>query len=217
MSEPSVVAVLSRSAIMCPIGFVGLAATSPCPAPCWLLAGSLLACLACRERADAPASSPTVPSQVPRTQAIAVTFTSQAALERLRADSVFASARVGFAGTPSPQARALRVLLADPQRADLLQMLLSTSTPAGRLYALVGLALTDSVAFQRNVWLVANDQRVIPIVMGCIFSTEKVSSVARDLRTEFVEEFRADSTTVRLDRLMDSLEARPSRSKPPAS
>jgi hypothetical protein len=111
----------------------------------------------------------------------------------------------------------LRTLLADPRRADLLEQLWHEGTPAGRLYALVGFALTDSVAFQNNALLIASDRRVISTVMGCIVASERIGWLAREIQGEFAEEFRSDSTSVRVDALMDSLDARLPRSKPPAS
>ncbi len=182
-----------------------------------LAASFLVADLSCGEPAGVPRSDAVVSADAAAIKASRVATVSPSALELLLTDSVFASAQVGYAGVPSRQARALRTILADPRRADLLQQLWSEGTPAGRLYALVGFALTDSVAFQHNARLIASDRRVIPTVMGCIGGSERIGRLAREIRGEFAEEFRSDSTSARLDALMDSLDARLPRSKPPAS
>lgn len=177
----------------------------------------LVADLSCGEPAGVARSDAVVSADAPAITAKRVTTGSPSALDLLLTDSVFASAQVGYAGTPSRQARALRTLLADPRRADLLQQLWHEGTPAGRLYALIGFALTDSVAFQHNARLIAGDGRVIPTMMGCISASERIGSLAREIRGELAEEFRSDSTSARLDALTDSLDARLPRSKPPAS
>lgn len=182
-----------------------------------LAASFLLADLSCGEPAGVPRSDAVVSTDAAAIKANRVTIVSPSALDLLLTDSVFASAQVGYAGIPSRQARALRTILADPRRADLLQQLWNEGTPAGRLYALVGFALTDSVAFQHNARLIASDRRVIPTVMGCIGGSERIGRLAREIRGEFAEEFQSDSTSARLDALMDSLDARLPRSKPPAS
>lgn len=182
-----------------------------------LAASFLVADLSCSEPAGVARSDAVVSTDAAAIKANRVTTVSPSALDLLLTDSVFASARIGVGGTPSRQARALRTLLADPRRADLLQQLWNEATPAGRLYALVGFALTDSVAFQQNARLIASDRRVIPTMVGCIVASERIGRLAREIRGEFAEEFRSDSTSARLDALMDSLDARLPRSKPPAS
>jgi hypothetical protein len=173
--------------------------------------------LSCGEPAGVPRSDAVVSADTSAITAKRVTTVSPSALELLLTDSVFASARVGYAGVPSRQARALRTVLADSRHADLLQQLWHEGTPAGRLYALVGFALTDSVAFQHNARLMASDGRLIPTVMGCIGASERIGWLAREIQGEFATEFRSDSTSARLDALMDSLDARLPRPKPPAS
>jgi hypothetical protein len=182
-----------------------------------LAASFLVADLSCGEPAGVPRSDAVVSTDAAAITAKRVTTVSPSALDLLLTDSVFASAQVGYAGAPSRQARALRTLLADPRRADLLQQLWHEGTPAGRLYALIGFALTDSVAFQHNARLIASDGRVIPTMMGCVVASERIGWLAREIRGEFAEEFRSDSTSARLDALMDSLDARLPRPKPPAS
>jgi hypothetical protein len=182
-----------------------------------LAASFLVADLSCGEPAGLPRSGAVVSADAPAITAKRVTTVSPSALDLLLTDSVFASAQVGYAGIPSRQARALRTLLANPRRADLLQQLWHEGTPAGRLYALVGFALTDSVAFQHNARLIASDGRVIPTMMGCIVASERIGRLAREIKGEFAEEFRSDSTSARLDAVMDSLDARLPRSKSPAS
>jgi hypothetical protein len=179
-----------------------------------ILAASFFAAdLSCGEAPAAPRSDAVVSTDATAIRGNRVTTGSPSALDLLLTESVFASARIGYAGTPSRQARALRSLLADPRRADLLQQLWHEGTPAGRLYALVGFALTDSVAFQHNARLIASDGRVIATMMGCIIASERIGWLAREIRGEFAEEFRSDSTSARLDSLMDSLDARLPRSK----
>ena len=86
-----------------------------------LAASFLVADLSCGEPTGVPRSDAVVSTDAPAISAKRVTTVSPSALDLLLTDSVFASARVGYAGVPSRQARALRTVLADPRPADLLQ------------------------------------------------------------------------------------------------
>lgn len=132
----------------------------------------------------------------------------RSALDVLATEEEFASAQVGYAGTPSHQARALRRLLGDPRHAELLSELWRTGTVAGQLYALVGFALTDSTRFESNIRAIATDTRVIPTLNGCIMMSDTVGRLAHEIRGEFARGFQIDSSSARMDALIDSLEAR---------
>src|SRR5262249_15456637 len=77
--------------------------------------------------------------------------TSLQAFRELYRAPVFAGGSVGDAGTPSPGAEALQVLLEQPSRGAVLQDLLRHGSPAGQLYALSGLYITDPPEFASAV------------------------------------------------------------------
>ena len=168
------------------------------------LACVLLVGMACDVRS--PMSSAT--DRIPTAEHRRPTISAESAFGFLRRDSEFASAAVGYAGTPSVEARALHRVLRDPQHAELLQALWREGTAAGRLYALVGFALVDSAAFRNNIATVTNDTTMIPTMIGCIVESRRIGSLARGIQGEFADEFRPDSNSERIDALIDSLEAR---------
>jgi hypothetical protein len=69
------------------------------------------------------------------------------AYEMLRTTKVFAMGPVGFAGTRSSTEMAFRSLLKQPDAPAQFAKLLSSATPEGRIYALLGLKSVDEKAF----------------------------------------------------------------------
>src|SRR3954468_10690073 len=61
----------------------------------------------------------------------------------------FALGGVGVAGTMSAGERALREVLKKPDAVAQLEALLSNASPAGKLYALLGLRIRNRAAYQR--------------------------------------------------------------------
>src|SRR3954447_451970 len=72
-------------------------------------------------------------------------------VNQLRGVESFAIGGIGIAGTTSEGERALRNLLAAPDATAPLQGLLAKATPAGQLYALLGLRVHDRAAYELAV------------------------------------------------------------------
>ncbi|MEY2528231.1 MAG: hypothetical protein QOJ05_321 [Verrucomicrobiota bacterium] len=90
--------------------------------------------------------------------------------ENLAKASMFALGGIGVAGTMSQGERALRELLEKPDAVAQLERLLTSATPAGRLYALLGLRVKDRAAYQRALEKYrANDSKV-ETARGCMLS-----------------------------------------------
>jgi hypothetical protein len=90
--------------------------------------------------------------------------------EQLRHVEAFAMGGIGVAGTMSEGERSLRNLLSDPAATAKLEGLLTKATPAGQLYALLGLHVHDRAAFEKA----SNDFHApggdVESIGGCIIS-----------------------------------------------
>lgn len=90
----------------------------------------------------------------------------------LRETTTFALGGVGFAGVMSEGERMLREVLKEHDAARRLESVLPDASPAGQLYALLGLRLRDRAAYQRELEKYrANDVRV-QTMRGCILQRE---------------------------------------------
>jgi hypothetical protein len=69
----------------------------------------------------------------------------------LRKAGSFAIGGVGVAGTMSAGERALRQALKEPDAVSRLEAMLSTASPAGQLYILLGLRARDRAAYERTL------------------------------------------------------------------
>jgi hypothetical protein len=99
------------------------------------------------------------------------------AYETLRAAPRFAAGHVGYAGVTSREEAALHELLSRPGAAGALRRLLSEATPAGRLYALWGLAV---IGDERLPGLSVDGE--VETMNGCIVENEAVSSIVKRIR-----------------------------------
>src|SRR5438067_11648527 len=70
-------------------------------------------------------------------------------IEGLQSAGSFALGGVGVAGTMSAGERALREVLKQPDAVARLEALLPNASPAGKLYALLGLRIRDRAAYER--------------------------------------------------------------------
>jgi hypothetical protein len=149
-----------------------------------------------------PAITVVAPAVSPASSPVLVAF------EALRSESVFVGPRVGIAGERSRQSRYFRVLLADRLAPELFVDLWNeASTPAGQLYALAGLYLTNRTAFRRLSPILARAHTTVSSFIGCIVSNAPVADVVEWLTKEgLAREFLPDRSTAREDRLLDSLE-----------
>jgi hypothetical protein len=93
----------------------------------------------------------------------------------------FALGGVGVAGTMSEGERALREVLKEPDAIARLEDTLPNASPAGQLYALLGLRLRDRAAYQRALEKhVANDAKV-QTMRGCILQREAFGDLVKQI------------------------------------
>jgi hypothetical protein len=88
---------------------------------------------------------------------------------------------VGIAGSPSRQETAFRQLLKQPEPVSRCKKLLTEATPAGQLYALLGLRLLDQQSFQTALPRYKNSRLEIPTMSGCIVMRTTAAQVAKEI------------------------------------
>lgn len=103
--------------------------------------------------------------------ALQATETSSAGVE-LRNQTTFALGGIGFAGVMSEGERTLREILKEPDAARRLQSVLPNASPAGQLYALLGLRLRDRAAYQRALEKYRANNAKVQTMRGCILQQE---------------------------------------------
>jgi len=99
-----------------------------------------------------------------------VTSAASDPVDQLRRVESFAIGGIGIAGTTSEGERALRNLLADSEATPKLESLLTNATPAGQLYALLGLRVHDSAAYERAAKDFHRPDGEVETIGGCIIS-----------------------------------------------
>src|SRR3954469_3525158 len=99
----------------------------------------------------------------------------------LQKTGMFALGGIGVAGTMSEGERALRELLRGSDALVRLDRLLSTASPAGQLYALLGLRLKDRAAYDRAVARIRATDAKVRTARGCIISTEAFSDLVKEI------------------------------------
>ena len=83
--------------------------------------------------------------------ALALLFLASSVRADLARENVFALGGVGVAGTMSSGEKDLRAVLKEADAVQQLQSLLKNASPAGQLYALLGLRLRDRPAYEQAV------------------------------------------------------------------
>jgi hypothetical protein len=99
----------------------------------------------------------------------------------LARENVFALGGVGVAGTMSGGEKDLRAVLKEADAVQQLQSLLKNASPAGQLYALLGLRLRDRPAFEQAVPAFRKRPDVISTLHGCIMMKEKMDSIVKQI------------------------------------
>jgi hypothetical protein len=99
----------------------------------------------------------------------------------LRKTGSFALGGVGVAGTMSEGERALRELLNEPDATVRLENALPNSSPAGRLYALLGLRLRDRAAYQRALEKYRANNATVQTMRGCILQQEPFGDLIKQI------------------------------------
>jgi hypothetical protein len=105
------------------------------------------------------------------------------AIAILQAAPSLSSAAVGLAGITPTEALAWRTLLQDPEAGKRFKDLLASASPAGRLYALMGLQLTDREYYGQARKRLVLQGGTVRTFRGCIVSTERVADVVQEIDT----------------------------------
>ncbi len=100
----------------------------------------------------------------------------------VKSAETFALGGIGVAGTISQQEIAFRQLLKEPEPLARCQRLLTEATPAGQIYALLGLRLLDAKAFAAAVPHYLASQAAIPTIRGCIMMKMPAAKLATEIQ-----------------------------------
>ena len=103
------------------------------------------------------------------------------AASSLARENVFALGGVGVAGTMSSGEKDLRAVLKEADAVQQLQSLLKNASPAGQLYALLGLRLRDRPAYQQALPDFRKRSDVISTLHGCIMMKEKMDGIGHQI------------------------------------
>jgi hypothetical protein len=106
----------------------------------------------------------------------------QKAYATLKTVPYFAVGGVGFAGTTSQGEQALRALLKQKDAATVFKTLLKEANQEGRLYALLGLRLTNPTVFARDVTPFLSLKTKAHTMSGCIMCDQPVASLAKTIQ-----------------------------------
>jgi hypothetical protein len=104
------------------------------------------------------------------------------AYEMLKTAPRFTIGHVGYAGVTSKTEAAFRSILKEPKPQERLVELLSSATPAGQLYALLGLKLMNDPAFEKNPPRYNSSKESVETMSGCIVQHSTVKSIAWQIR-----------------------------------
>jgi hypothetical protein len=85
------------------------------------------------------------------------------------------------AGTMSEGERALRALLAESEAPARLEKLLSDASPAGQLYALLGLRIRDPAAYERAVQKLRTTDTQVRTARGCMLDRESFRDLLKEI------------------------------------
>jgi hypothetical protein len=77
--------------------------------------------------------------------------------------------------------RALREVLKQPDAVARLEALLPNATPAGKLYALLGLRIRDRAAYQRALEKYRSIDATVGTARGCILSRESFRDLVKEI------------------------------------
>lgn len=99
----------------------------------------------------------------------------------LARENVFALGGVGVAGTMSSGEKNLRAVLKESDAVQQLQSLLKNASPAGQLYALLGLRLRDRPAYEQAVPGFRKRSDMVSTMHGCIIMKEQMDEIVRQI------------------------------------
>ena len=104
-----------------------------------------------------------------------------AADSTLRKADSFALGGVGVAGTMSQGEGALREILKQSDAVSHLENLLPEASPAGQLYAFVGLRVRDRAAYQRAVAKYGQRNAEVETMRGCMLQREPFATLVKQI------------------------------------
>ena len=107
--------------------------------------------------------------------------TSSGTASSLASENVFALGGVGVAGTMSGGEKDLRAILKETNAVQQFQSLLKNASPAGQLYALLGLRLRDRSAYEQAVPEFRKRSDVISTLHGCIMMKERMDAIIKQI------------------------------------
>lgn len=109
----------------------------------------------------------------------------------LRKISSFALGGVGVVGSMSEGERALREILKESDATARLEGALPNASPAGQLYALLGLRLRDRAAYQRGLEKYGGNSATIQTMRGCILQKESFRELVKQIEHGDYDSFLA--------------------------
>lgn len=99
----------------------------------------------------------------------------------LRQTTTFALGGVGVAGSMSEGERALREVLKERDAVTRLESALPEASPAGQLYALLGLRLRDRAAYERALPKYQENDATVQTMRGCILQRESFRDLVKQI------------------------------------
>jgi hypothetical protein len=99
----------------------------------------------------------------------------------LQSAGSFALGGVGVAGTMSSGERALREVLKQPDAVARLEALVPNASPAGKLYALLGLRIRDRAAYERALEKCRSTDATVETARGCMLSRESFRDLLKEI------------------------------------
>lgn len=109
----------------------------------------------------------------------------------LRKTELFALGGIGAAGSMSEGERALREVLNESGVTARLEKLLSDASPAGQLYALLGLRLRDRAAYERALGKLRTTNAKVQTARGCILQQESFGDLVKEIERGVYDNFLA--------------------------
>jgi hypothetical protein len=99
----------------------------------------------------------------------------------LQSAGSFALGGVGVAGTMSAGERALREVLRKPDAVVRLEAMVPNASPAGKLYALLGLRIRDRAGYERALEECRATDAKVETARGCILSQESFRDLVKEI------------------------------------
>ena len=106
---------------------------------------------------------------------------TRAESDGLQSAGSFALGGVGVAGTMSAGERALREVLKKQDAVARLEALLPNASPAGKLYALLGLKIRDRAAYERALEKCRSTDSTVETARGCMLSRESFRDLVKEI------------------------------------